>query len=129
MMLTAPQEAIDQLGHVLSCIIHTFAESDPEATIFMAKFDIKDGFWRLACTAGDKWNFTYVMPQPPGQPVELVVPNSLQTGWVESLAYFCTTSETAQDVATWYTDQPLAEELQHKFLHYSMDRPDIATLP
>jgi hypothetical protein len=32
---------------MLSCIIHAFAEADPDVAIFMAKFDIKDGFWHL----------------------------------------------------------------------------------
>jgi hypothetical protein len=45
--LGAPLGAVDQLGHALSRIIHAFAEADPDAAIFMAKFDIKDGFWML----------------------------------------------------------------------------------
>ena len=44
---TAPQGAIDQVGHSLTRIIHVFAEADDNATIFMAKWDIKDGLWRL----------------------------------------------------------------------------------
>ena len=42
---TAPAGAIDQIGECLSRIIHAFAEADDEAKIFMAKWDIKDGFW------------------------------------------------------------------------------------
>jgi hypothetical protein len=41
---TAPKGAIDQLGHTLTCIIHAFAETEEDARIFMAKWDIKDGF-------------------------------------------------------------------------------------
>jgi hypothetical protein len=93
--LTAPWGAIDQLGHALSCIIHAFAEADPDAAIFMAKFDIKDSFWQLVCATGEEWKFAYVLPQPHGEPVCLVVPDSLQMGWVESPAYFCVASETA----------------------------------
>ena len=55
--LSAPRGTIDQLGHTLSCIIHAFTETHPEASIFMAKFNIKDGFWRLDCSEGDEWNF------------------------------------------------------------------------
>jgi len=44
---TAPKGTIDQLGHSLTCIIHAFAEAEEDALIFMAKWDIKDGFWRL----------------------------------------------------------------------------------
>jgi len=42
----APQGAIDQIGHVLPRIIHAFAAAGDTDTIFMAKWDIKDGFWR-----------------------------------------------------------------------------------
>ena len=34
---TAPKGAIDQLGHLLSRIIHAFAEMEDDARIFMAK--------------------------------------------------------------------------------------------
>jgi len=40
---TAPKGAIDQLGHSLSRIIHAFAETDDDAVIFMAKWDIGVG--------------------------------------------------------------------------------------
>src|SRR5210317_324979 len=89
----APQAACEQLGHVLNRIIHAFAEADEDAKVFMAKFDVKDGFWRLNCAAGEEWNFAYVMPQAPGEPIRLVVPTSLQMGWIESPPFFCTASE------------------------------------
>ena len=98
--LEAPAGAIDQLGHSLSRIIHAFAEADEDAKVFMAKFDIKEGFWRLSCETGEEWNFCYVLPQEEGEPTRLVVPTSLQMGWVESPPYFCAASETARDVAT-----------------------------
>ena len=41
---TAPKGAIDQIGHVLPRIIHAFATAEENAKIFMAKWDIKDGF-------------------------------------------------------------------------------------
>ena len=40
----APRGALDQLGQALSRIIHAFAAADEDAKIFMAKWDIKDGF-------------------------------------------------------------------------------------
>ena len=69
-----------------------------EARIFMAKWDIKDGFWWLDAEEGAKWNFVYVLPQSPGKPIYLMVPTSLQMGWVES------PSETARDVAQDYCE-------------------------
>jgi hypothetical protein len=43
----APSGVINQLGHALQRVIHAFAEADKNDKILMAKWDIKDGFWRL----------------------------------------------------------------------------------
>jgi hypothetical protein len=61
-----PKGTIDQLSHSLTRIIHAFAEAEEDARIFMAKWDIKDGFWRLDMEDGTEWNFVYVLPQHPG---------------------------------------------------------------
>ena len=37
---TAPQAAINQIGHVLKRLIHAFAEAPEDAKIFMAKWDV-----------------------------------------------------------------------------------------
>jgi hypothetical protein len=101
---TAPAGAIDQIGECLSRIIHAFAEADDDTKIFMAKWDIKDGFWRMDCAAGKEWNFTYVLPQEEGEPLTLAVPTSLQMGWVESPPYFCAATETSRDISTDYIE-------------------------
>ena len=75
---TAPAAAIDQIGHSLHCLLHAFAKAPEEANIFLAKFDMKDGFWQMICKAGKEWNFVYVMSQPNSDPVWLVAPTSLQ---------------------------------------------------
>ena len=64
-------------------IIHAFAHANEEDKIFMTKWDIKDGFWRLNLQEGEEWRFYYVLPQKYGEPVKLVVPTSLQMGWIE----------------------------------------------
>ena len=51
---TAPHGALDQLGQSLQRIIHAFAEAGPDDKVFAAKFDIKDGFWRLDCKDGEE---------------------------------------------------------------------------
>jgi hypothetical protein len=81
----------------------------------MAKWDIKDGFWRLNAKTGDEWNFTYVLPQPPGEPVKMVLPTSLQMGWVESPPYFCAATETSCNIATKYCETEIGTLLIHKF--------------
>ena len=121
---TAPAGAIDQLGHSLSRIIHSFAQADESAKIFMAKWDIKDGFWRLDCEAGEEWNFAYVLPQKEGEPIKLVVPTSLQMGWIESPPYFCAASETGRDVADQYVESPVGSLENHNFIAHALQGVD-----
>jgi hypothetical protein len=97
----------------------------------MAKWDIKDGFWRLVIEAGAKYiievgakyNFTYVLPQPPGTPTLLVVPTSLQMGWIESPSFFYGASETAWYIAGNYC------ETRNIFLSYAIGNPAYNNLP
>jgi hypothetical protein len=67
---------------------------------------------------GAEWNFSYVLPHHPGQPSYLVVPTSLQMGWVESPPFFCTASETARDAAQDYCETKLSTLPDHKFTNY-----------
>jgi len=128
-VLSAPAGAIDQLGHTLSRVIHAFAESDDNQVILSAKWDIKDGFWRMQCQEGEEWNFCYVLPQEPGKPIKLVVPVSLQMGWVESPPYFCAASETARDVATQYAETLVGSLPDNKFVDFAMKEADRFDLP
>ena len=123
---TAPVGAIDQLGHSLSRIIHAFAQTDTDAKIFMAKWDIKDGFWQLDYQEGEEWTFAYVLPQEEGKPTKLVVPTSLQMGWIESPPYFCAASETGRDVAQQYADAPVGSLKNHKFISHALQGEDYA---
>ena len=119
---SAPQGAIDQIGHVLPRIIHAFATAEDDAKIFMAKWDIKE--------AGEEWNFSYVLPSTFGtEDVALVIPTSLQMGWIESPPYFCVASETARDVAASYAELPLGTQPPHDFLHYTKIHDNYHTLP
>ena len=107
----APKGAIDQIGDCLSRIIHAFVEADPNAKVFMAKWDINDGFWRMDCKEGEEWKFAYVLPQPEGEPVKLVIPKLLQMGWVELPPYFCAATETARDVSIDYIDTEVGRHI------------------
>ena len=84
-------------------IVATLADNfDPNKPFKFAKLDIKDGFWRMAVSDLDAWNFCHVLPQetPPTNIDDtlIVVPNCLQMGWCESPPFFCASSETARDV-------------------------------
>ena len=72
--------------------------------IYFSKLDISDGFWRLMVQPEDSFNFAYVLPQYPGQPIKIIVPSALQMGWGESLAYFCAVTECAGDLTQHLID-------------------------
>jgi hypothetical protein len=125
----APKGALDQLGLALSHIIHAFAEADDDKKIFMAKWDIKDSFWRMDCKAGEEWNFAYVLPQEPNEPIKLIVPTSLQMGWVKYPPYFCAATETARDIPLDYWDTPICALPPHKFDKHLTGDEDYTALP
>ena len=125
----APKTSLDQLGQSLSRIIHAFAEAEEDAKIFMAKWDIKDGCWRMDCEQVEEYNFAYVLPQEEDMPITLVVPTSLQMGWVESPPYFCAATETARDIASDYCDTPVSSLPHHKFATHAMGAKEFNKLP
>ena len=120
--------AIDQKVHVLLRLIHVFSEAPDCANIFKSKWDIKDVCWRLYCKEGEEWNFCYVLTHNPGTPIKLLVPISLQMGWIESTNYFCTVSETWRDVAEQQIENPVWSLAQHKFVEFTEVNSDIAEL-
>ncbi len=125
----APGGAINQIKESLTCIIHVFAEADDNGKIFIAKWDIKDGFWRMDCRAGEEWNFTCILPQPPGELVRLVVPKLLHMGWVELPPYFCAATKTVGNIATEYIEMEPGTRPRHKFETYAMAAPEAMALP
>jgi hypothetical protein len=72
----------------------------------------------MDCAVGEEWNFAYVLPQEEGKPIILVVPTSLQMGWVESPPYFCAATETSRDISTEYIETEVNSLHRHKFEHY-----------
>ena len=55
-----------------------------------------------------RWNFAYALPQiKDTDNIHIVISNSIQMGWVESMCVFCTASETARDVAEILMHTPI----------------------
>jgi len=71
----ANQASMHQLGKVLPHLITAMAAASPEhGPCFFAKWDIKDGFWRMMVRNEDAWNFCYVLPTKQGEPSRLKSP-------------------------------------------------------
>jgi hypothetical protein len=113
--LHLPRRNKSKLGHSLSHLIHAFAETSLDNKFFMAKWDIKDGSWQLNCEQGEEFNFAYVLLQSSHLPIKLIIPASLQMGWIESPAYFCAASDTSCNVSASYCQTELGSLPTHKF--------------
>ena len=61
--------------------------------------------------------------------MKLVVPTSLQMGWIESPPYFCAASETGRDAAAQYIKTPVGSLQNHKFLPHTNGGEEYAHLP
>jgi hypothetical protein len=83
----------------------------------------------MGCATGEELNFAYVLPQDHGMPTTLVVPTSLQIGWVKSPPYFCFATETLQDVATKYAETKLNSLEPHKFEKFLVGALEYKALP
>ena len=101
-------KAMEQMGKVLWRLVTTVAATkNNHGPIVFAKWDIKDGFWRLVVSDDDAWHFCYVLPRlSEDDPIQIVKPTCLQMGWSESPPLFCSASETARDAAQELLEKP-----------------------
>jgi hypothetical protein len=103
----APRRLVREIGKVLPRIFEFMASTPEGQDILLSKVDLSDGFWRIIIEESARWNFCYVMPDPPGASICIVVPSALQMGWMESPQYFCTATETGRDFIQWLVDQKI----------------------
>jgi hypothetical protein len=127
-------QSMAQLGLCVQRLIATLADNhNLEKPFYFAKLDIKDGFWRMAVSDDDAWNFAYVLPSlkelTDEKETELVIPNSLQMGWCESPPFFCSGSETARDVIAHLRESGNLpwHRIEHDMLKDVMDQESVTT--
>jgi hypothetical protein len=113
----APKAAVKEIGKVLQALFEFMASTPANKAILFSKIDLSDGFWRMIVDREQRWNFCYVMPDPPGSRIRIVVPSALQMGWKESPPYFCAATETGRDLIQWLVDTN-AKFPPHPFEHF-----------
>ena len=119
----APSIPVKEIGQVLHRLLYYMKMTRAGLWICFSKLDISDGFWRLVVTNECSFNFAYVLPQPPGHPIRIVVPSALQMGWKESPGYFCATTEVARDITQYLIDNKVS--LPFHPIEDQMSIPDI----
>ena len=103
-VLTAPAIPVKEIGKVLPRLLQYMRDTPKGLHILFSKLDISDGFWQLVIDSRDCYNFAYVLPQPAGEPLRLVIPAALQMGWIESPGLFCAVTESARDLTQHFVD-------------------------
>ena len=89
-----------QFGGALPRILWLLRHADPrEGPMYLAKYDISDGFYGIFLDPDDALKLGVLMPRYDGEPQLVAVPLSLTMGWVSSPPTFCAASETAADIA------------------------------
>jgi hypothetical protein len=83
----------------------------------------------MDCEEGEEYNFAYVLPQVDSKPITLVVPTSLQMGWVESSPFFCTATETVRNVESNYCNTSVGSLTPHNFIKHVRGDIDFDVLP
>jgi hypothetical protein len=104
---SAPTKPVKEIGTVLPRMFEFMAAAPSKEHVLFSKIDLSDGFWRMFVSAEDSWNFAYVFPAVPGEPIRLVIPNALQMGWTESPAIFCSATETTRDLVQMLVDSEI----------------------
>jgi hypothetical protein len=74
----APEAPVKELGNVLSRSLRFMQDVLAEEDMHFAKIDLADGYWQMIVTKESWWNFAYTLPGPPGSPIRLVIPSTLQ---------------------------------------------------
>ena len=94
----APPEAM-QFGGTLPRLLSTVRHANPKfGPTRAAKYDIKDGFYRLFLQALGCLRLALILPRYEGECQLIAIPMACTMGWVQSPPSFCTMSETICDI-------------------------------
>ena len=102
----APPEAM-QFGGTLHRVLRQVRYANPKfGPTYLAKHDIKDGFYRMFLKASDCPRLAIILPRYPGEPQLIAIPMSCTMGWTQSPPTFSVMSETQ-----WLTSPTKASPL------------------
>jgi hypothetical protein len=94
-----PKEVM-QFGGALPRLLWILRHADQaRGRIYLSKFDIDNGFYRLFLDANDALKLAALLPRYKGEEQLLAVPLVLTMGWGNSPPTFCAASETVADLA------------------------------
>jgi len=94
----APKEAM-QFGAALPRILRQLRHANPAyGPAKLAKYDVKDGFYKLHLHPSHAPALATILPTEPGEPQLIAIPTVLTMGWINSPPTFCALTETICDI-------------------------------
>ena len=119
-----PKEAM-QFGGALHRILHYIHHSDPRyGPVYLAKYDIKDGFYRMMLRPDHAPSLAVILPTYPGEEPMIAIPLVLTMGWINSPPSFCAMSETVCDMTAARSYRRHAPP--HRLEHHAAEHDDIS---
>lgn len=113
-----------QFGRALPRLLFRIHHSNPAfGEVFLAKFDISDGFYRMATDPDQAPNLAVMMPRYPNEPQLIAIPLVCTMGWVNSPPTFCAMSETVADIANSRMDRTHAPAHRLEPVAAALDKP------
>ena len=127
-----PKEVM-QFGGTLPRLLWLLRHANPaKGRVFLSKFDIDNGFYRLFLDADDALKLATLMPKYEGEEQLLAIPLVLTMGWTNSPPTFCAASETVADLANanLFRRTVLPHRLEHlASSHDAWEAPDPGRQP
>ena len=94
-----PKEAM-QFGRTLERVLYQVRHSNPRfGPVYIGKVDLADGFYRVWLALGAIPKLAVALPLYEGEEPMVALPLTLPMGWMDSVPYFCSATETVADIA------------------------------
>ena len=96
--------------------------------MYLSKFDIKDGFYRLFLAANDCPRLSIILPLYPEEEQLVAIPLACTMGWTQSPPSFCTMSETVTDLTNArLRTKPALPVPSHRLSSLAASHDDVAS--
>jgi hypothetical protein len=97
-----------QFGGALHRVLRHVRHANPKfGPVYLAKHDIKDGFYRMFLQASQCPRLAIILPRYADEPQLVAIPMSSTMGWTQSPPTFSTMSETIADLTnTGFSSNP-----------------------
>jgi hypothetical protein len=93
-----PKEAM-QFGRVLERILYKIGIPTHAMAVYIGKVDLANGFYQVWLSMGAIPKLAVALPVYKGEAPMVALPLTLPMGWMDSVPYFCSPTETVADIA------------------------------